>query len=216
MRPTLPMTQVAPAKKSGRTQVRAGAPVWMEFVLVDAVVDLVQPFIRDMYGVLQPAGQIAAHGDVLVHHPTRGTAHQVVFPVAAVDVVHVAAMFAVHTTLDAPGSADELGFQRVQVASVQDVRPQLPEQLVQPGHPTVVMSLALAQIEELDLLRGNAVTEIRIAALADHHMAKALRRQMIEQIHHAVFHAAGTKMVDDMGDKRALIGHGAVLPESSV
>ena len=33
-------------------------------------------------------------------------------------------------------------------------------------------------------------------------MAIALRRQGIEQVHHAIFHAANPEMVNDMGDQR--------------
>src|SRR5574340_313836 len=62
------------------------------------------------------------------------------------------------------------------------------------------MSRRTVQRVEVNPLRGNPLAEIAVIGQCHHGVPKTLRRQGIEQVDHAVLHAAGIETVDDMHD----------------
>src|SRR4030065_2105700 len=62
------------------------------------------------------------------------------------------------------------------------------------------MSRRTMQRVECDRLRGNSLTKIAVVGKGHHGMPVAFRRQGVEQVDHAVFHATGVEAVDDMHD----------------
>jgi hypothetical protein len=100
----------------------------MEFCAVDAIVDVVQLARRHADGQAQPGFDVPAHGNVVRHKRPGGTAQQIVFPVLAIEVEHVASMLAMHGGTNASGRGDELRFQRCQVAGMHQIGFKLAQQ----------------------------------------------------------------------------------------
>jgi hypothetical protein len=100
----------------------------LEFSAVDTVVNLVQLARRHTDCPAQPGFEIAAHRDVVRHQrPCRAT-QQVVFPVLAIQVEHVASMLAMHRGTYAGGGGHELRFQCGQIAGVHQIGFELAQQ----------------------------------------------------------------------------------------
>src|SRR4030067_3691507 len=62
------------------------------------------------------------------------------------------------------------------------------------------MSRRTMQRMEFYRLRGNSLAEIAVVGQRHHGVPVMFRRQGVEQVDHAVFHATGVEAVDDMHD----------------
>jgi hypothetical protein len=119
-------------EKLGTAEMHAFAHAGMEAFLVDAVVYLGDPRLGNADGVPQPAGQIAADGDVMVDHLSGRLAQEVVLTVPAFQIEHVSAMLAVHSPRYTRERTYELGLQRTQISGVQNVWAQRAQQAKKP------------------------------------------------------------------------------------
>ena len=113
-------------------------------------------------------------------------------------------MLAVDPALDPGSDRHELAFQCGQVAAVEDRWLELSEQAKKPDEYRRILAGFLVQRVKIHRLGRDALAKIRVIGERHHGMAEALRRQMIEQVHHAVFHAPRSKPVDQMDDQGAV------------
>ena len=108
-------------------------------------------------------------------------------------------------------SANELGLQRAQIAGVQDIRPEFAQALVEAAVPGQIMAGTLAQIMKFDAGIGDALGKRAMTGQTDDRVTITVLRQAVDQIDHAVFHAACTEVVDDMRNQHLLAGASAYL-----
>jgi hypothetical protein len=132
--------------------------------------------------------------------------HPLVGAVAAVQVAHVAAVFAMDAHRHAGGPGGYLHLQRREIAAVHDGRAQLAEQAVQARIQPEPMARRLLQRDELHIAATHALAEISDFGQRQHRMTVGGAGHVVDEVDHPVFQAARIETVDDMQDQGTCIG----------
>ncbi len=145
-------------------------------------------------------------------------AQPAILAIAAGQIDHVPAVLAVDPARHTCQGSRKLGLQSGQVAGVDNVRAQSPQEPPQPEIGPRVLALPLAQGEHRDIRLLDAGGEVGVVGQADHSMAKRPRRGPVDQVDQAVLHAPHPQGVDHMHHQRRPLlslprpGHGPFPP----
>ncbi|MNL12180.1 hypothetical protein D3C87_1330420 [compost metagenome] len=173
----------------------------MELHAVDAVADVRHLRGRRADGIHQPVAQVGADGNEVLHQRQHQFAQQPVFAAGAVQVAHVAPVFAMHAQAHAGQAGQQLRLEAAQVARVHHCRPQLFQHAVQVQVVAPVLAFALVQADHIDTGRGQAQAKRGGVLHADDGVPVAFRRQMVDQVDEAVFQPAHVELVDHVDDQ---------------
>ncbi len=196
----------AVAQEAGRPDGGRRPQARMELHAVDAIADVRYLRGRRADDVHQPLSQVGADGDEVLHQRQHAFAQQPVFAAGAVQVAHVAPVFAMHAQAHAGQAGQQLRFEAAQVARVHECRAQLFQHAVQAQVVAPVLALALVQADDIDTGRGQALTKRGGVLQADDGVPVAFGRQMVDQVHQAVFQPAHVELVDHVHDQRGAVG----------
>ena len=172
--------------------------------MIHAIIDLPDLFPLHTDPVNEPTLQILAHRDI----PVDKRAHQLpepeVFPVASIQVAHLAAMLTVHPFNTRATNAAQLGFQGRQVTAVDNIRTQRPEQLPQAPVKAEIVALARVQFDHLYIFGRDSLREVIGSSNTNDHMPVATDRGAIDNVYQAILQSPGGERVDDVGNQRRL------------
>src|SRR3569833_2377812 len=214
--PTPPNTRHARIRrrKPRRQQWRTLAARGIKVLRVDAVVDLRDLGRRHSDVLAQIAFEITRQRDITLHQRAEDAAQPTVLAIAAVEVVHIAAMLAMHPGGNTGEQRDELRLQRREIATVQQLRPQCPQQAPQLHEHGDVVTLALVERVQRHRVMANALMKIGVNGETDDGVA--ILRHAVDEIHEAILEAADGETEDTVrnerptvigGGRRAACGH---------
>ena len=120
--------------------------------------------------------QILADSNIPVHKNPHELAEDQILPVAAVQVIHLATVLAMHSLHVAQANAAQLGFQGGHIAAVDNSRAKFPQQATQSPVAAQVVALSLVQLNDLHILGGDSLHELIRGSQADDDMSITIRR----------------------------------------
>lgn len=165
---------------------------------VDAVVDLFDALRRKAHAVDQVALQVLRQCHVALHEGRIEPAQALVTRAAAVQVGHVAPVFAVDACGHPRRPGYRLHLQRGEVAGVHDGRAVRAQQLPQPRVQAGALARGFVQRDALDGRVVEAVAKVGYLGQCHHHVAVGAARHVVDEIDDAVLQAAGVEAVEDV------------------
>src|SRR5690606_493378 len=96
--------------------------------------------------------------------------------------------------------------QRAEIAGVYNIRLQPLEGFEEIDINTEIVPLALMQRHDFHILGSDAAAKIGVSLQTNNGMSITLGRNMIDQVHQAVFQAPDTQVINYMDDKRRALG----------
>ena len=129
---------------------------------------------------------------------------QAVLEALAVQVAHVAPVFAVHAQLDAGQRGHQLAFDTAQVPRVDQVRLQGAQGAEHAQVVAKIFAFALVQADDFHPARLDVGVVRGIIFQADNRVPVALGGHVADQVDEPVFEAADVKLLDQMHDQARL------------
>jgi hypothetical protein len=114
-------------------------------------------------------------------------------------------VFAMHAQAHAGQAGQQLRLEAAKVARVHDCRAQLLQYAVQLQVVAPVLAFALAQADDIDTRRSQALAKCGGVLQTDDGVPVAFRRQMVDQVDQAIFQPAHVELVDHVHDQRGAV-----------
>jgi len=169
-----------------------------EAVGIDTVVDLLDALRRNAHPLREVGRQVLRKRHMAVHERRVQAAHALIVAAGAVEVFHVATVFAMDAYRHARRPGAGLHLQRREVARVHDGRTPLPQQAPELGIQLGAMPRRLVQGHALDIVMAQSVPKIRQLRQCQHHVPVSAVWHVVDQVDNTVLQTADVESVDDV------------------